>query len=390
MSMSYGFLSTFPPTRCGLATFSQALIEHLQAAGETAGVIRVMGESDPPGGADVVGHLMPGSRLSILAAAVELNRFDLAVVQHEYGIYAGRDGDSVLELLSRLQVPTIVVLHTVLASPTAHQQEVLERVADSADAVVVMSDTAASLLRRRYAADAAKIEVIAHGAHVPADIPRAGAVRAPAAPGGPTILSWGLLGPGKGLEWVIDALAHLRDLTPAPTYVIAGKTHPKVLQREGEAYRASLAARAAAHGVASMVRFEPEHRDAPSLARLIRGADVVVLPYDSREQATSGVLIEAVAAARPVVATRFPHALDLLAGGGGLLVDQRDAVGIAHALRRILTEPGLAERLSAAGGRLAPALAWPAIAGRYRRLAAGLLETRAADAALAGCSGLAA
>ena len=406
MSVSYGFLSTYPPTQCGLATFSQALLEHLVADGGAGGVVRVMGESDSPGGVDVVGHLVPGSRLSMLSAAAELNRFDVVVVQHEYGIYAGPDGESVLDVLARVHVPTIAVLHTVLSAPTPHQREVLERVADAAETVVVMSDTAASLLVHTYSVDASKIEVIAHGAHMPAPPLRiadtldafsssgepealesfdrfsAGAYRPPApvaaTPRGPMILSWGLLGPGKGLEWVIDALAQMRDLTPAPTYVIAGQTHPKVLERDGEAYRTSLTARAADRGVASMVRFEPEYRDAQSLLRLIHAADVVVMPYDSCEQVTSGVLIEAVAAARPVVATRFPHARDLLAGGCGLLVEQRDAAGIARALRRVLTEPGLAAQLSAASARLAPTLAWSAVAGRYQQVAVSLLAAREA------------
>jgi glycosyltransferase involved in cell wall biosynthesis len=135
--------------------------------------------------------------------------------------------------------------------------------------------------------------------------------------------------------------------------------------------------RADAAGVASMVRFEPGYRDPQALLGLVRSADVVVMPYDSSEQVTSGVLIEAVAALRPVVATRFPHALELLAGGCGLLVEHRDAAGIAAALRRVLTEPGLAAQMSAAAARLAPDLAWTAVADRYRGLAADLLAARA-------------
>jgi glycosyltransferase involved in cell wall biosynthesis len=203
------------------------------------------------------------------------------------------------------------------------------------------------------------------------------------------ILSWGLLGPGKGLEWAIDALAHLRDLVPEPRYLIAGQTHPKVLERDGDAYRESLMQRAVVRGVAGMVRFDPTYRDSASLVDLVRSADVVVMPYDSSEQATSGVLIEAVAALRPVVATRFPHARELLGDGSGLLVDHADPIGIAAALRRVLTEPGLAARMSASAARIAPGLAWSGVAERYRTVAEGLLAARAetvqtADAAEAG------
>jgi glycosyltransferase involved in cell wall biosynthesis len=380
VSVSYGFLSTFPPTQCGLATFTAALYQQLAVGTDTGGVVRVVDEAKGAHGAETVGHFVAGSRLSMLATAAALNRFDVAIIQHEYGIYSGHDGEQVLDVLSRLNVPVIVVMHTVLGSPTPHQRFVLERVADAADAVVVMSNTAATRLFDGYVIDSAKVVVIAHGAQTlgGSDGP---AAAHEAAPRGKTILSWGLLGPGKGLEWVIDALGELRDLTPAPRYLIAGQTHPKVLERDGEAYRNSLIDRAAAGGVAPMVRFDPDYRDAQSLLRLVRDADVVVLPYDSSEQATSGVLIEAVAALRPVVATRFPHARELLAGGCGLLVDHRDSAGIAVALRRVLTEPGLAAGMSAAAARLAPGLAWASVAERYRTLAAGLLAARAATGA---------
>ena len=388
MSVSYGFLSTFPPTQCGLATFNQSLFQHLVTPLDRGGVVRVVDEPSTAPGPETVGHLVAGSRLSMLAAAAALNRFDVAIIQHEYGIYAGRDGDQVLDVLNRLRVPSIVVLHTVLSSPTPHQRFVLERVVEGADAVVVMSKTAATRLFDGYVIDASKVVAIAHGAPafteptvpaMPADYASFAAFTAYPAPRRPTILSWGLLGPGKGLEWAIDALAELRDLDPAPRYLIAGQTHPKVLEREGEAYRTSLMERAAALGVDSMVQFDPNYRDSESLLRLVREADVVVLPYDSSEQATSGVLIEAVAALRPVVATRFPHACELLANGSGLLVEHRDPAGLAAALRRVLTEPGLSERMSAAAARISPELAWPAIAEQYRELAAGLLAARATE-----------
>jgi polysaccharide biosynthesis protein PslF len=376
MSVSYGFLSTFPPTQCGLATFNEALFQNLAVGRDSGGIVRVVDEAGEPRGAHTVGHLVAGSRLSMLAASAALNRFDVAIVQHEYGIYAGRDGDQVLDVLRRLRVPIIVVLHTVLSSPTPHQRLVLERVAECADAVVVMSNTAATRLFDGYVIDSAKVFAIPHGAQPLAD--PAAPVRLDAAePRGATILSWGLLGPGKGLEWAIDAMAGLRDLNPAPRYLIAGQTHPKVLERDGEAYRNNLMQRAEAAGVASMVRFDPSYRDPQSLLRLVRSADVVVMPYDSSEQVTSGVLIEAVAALRPVVATNFPHARELLANGSGLLVEHRDPAGIAAALRRVLTEPGLAAQMSAAAGRLAPDLAWTSVADRDRGLAADLLAARA-------------
>jgi glycosyltransferase involved in cell wall biosynthesis len=164
---------------------------------------------------------------------------------------------------------------------------------------------------------------------------------------------------------------------------VAGRTHPKVLEHQGDAYRDSLKKLAADLGVAGNVRWEDVYLDQAALSRLIRSADVVVLPYDSTEQVTSGVLIEAVGAGVPVVATAFPHAVELLADGPGLLVPHQDPAAMAAAVRRLIADPDAARRLAAPGG--APTLRWPAVAARYAELASRLLADRApARAAAAG------
>ncbi|WP_201779936.1 glycosyltransferase [Lentzea aerocolonigenes] len=316
--------------------------------------------------ARTVHHMVPGA---VVEAADVLNRCDLVVVQHEYGIYAGRDGEDVLGVLARLRVPVIIVLHTVLTAPTPGQRQMLEHVVGYADAVVTMSEAARQRLVDGYAVERpGEVVVIPHGA-LPVEPP----AHDPSADR-PVILTWGLLGRGKGIEWGISALGELRDLRPR--YVVAGQTHPKVLAHEGELYRGNLRDRAAAFGVADLVEFDPAYREADALAELVGQADVVLLPYDSSEQVTSGVLVEALAAGKPVVATEFPHAVELLADGGGLLVPHRDPVAIAAALRRVLTEPGLAAAMSDRSASLAPVLSWSSVADRYHRLAERLLAAR--------------
>jgi glycosyltransferase involved in cell wall biosynthesis len=169
----------------------------------------------------------------------------------------------------------------------------------------------------------------------------------------------------------------LQDLRPRPQYVIAGETHPKVLEREGERYREMLVRRTWERGVAPVVTFDRGYRDLPALSMLIDQATVVLLPYDSRDQVTSGVLVDAVAAGRPVVSTAFPHAVELLASGAGIVVPQRDPAAIAAALRRVLTEDGLATAMAAEAARLAPELGWGAVAGRYHALADPLVDAYA-------------
>lgn len=386
MVANYGFLSTHPPTQCGLATFNCALATHLTADSRPGGVVRVTGGSDdgartPGHAADQSGQPAPSrpavvhtwpaeSLLGWWDAAAALNAFDVAVVQHEYGIYPGHDGADVLPLLRQLTVPSIVVLHTVLAQPTTAQKQLLEEIVAAADAIVTMTDTARDRLLIGYAVDSAKVAVIPHGATDRASGTPAGA------PQHPHMLTWGLLGPGKGIEWALRALAHLRDVTPALTYTVAGRTHPKVLEHQGDAYRTGLHHLAALLGISSAVNYQPVYHDEAALGRLIRSADVVVLPYDSREQVTSGVLVEAVAAGVPVVATPFPHAVELLTNGPGLLVPHGDAAALASAIRRVLTEPGLAADLARRTRSLTPTLQWPAVAARYDALAERLLTAR--------------
>jgi polysaccharide biosynthesis protein PslF len=387
--MSYGFLSTYPPTECGLATFTAALLAELRDGPPRSpvGVVRIVDGPRRSARREVVHHLIAGSPGGETEVAGVLSDFDVAVVQHEYGIYGGPDGDQILAVLDRLTVPVIVVLHTVLVAPTPHQREVLERVLAVADAVVTMTPTARRRLLNGYDLDPDQVALIPHGAPgngmpgdgVPGDrTPPAGG---PGMRDRPTILTWGLLGPGKGIEWAIDALAELRHLDPVPCYLVVGETHPRVAEREGEAYREALSARAVERGVGHLVEFDGRYLGLRALGRVVAQADVVLLPYDSREQVTSGVLVEALAAGKPVIATGFPHAVELLGGGTGLVVPHGDSAAMASALRRVLTEPGLATRLGAEAAALAPQLLWPAVAERYRALAGRVFEDRASAVA---------
>ncbi len=385
----WAMVSTYPPTPCGLATFTQALVAGLSASGTRVDVVRVVDEpprQSPPG---VVHHLVNGAVSGADEAADVLNGYDVVVVQHEFGIYGGTDGEQLLDVLAQLRVPVITVLHTVLADPTSHQRQVLQTVIERSDVLVTMTRTARDRVVGMYGVAAGSVHVIQHGA---ADAlvsgpssrsPRErehGARRAGVfgAPGRrPVILTWGLLGYGKGIEWGIEALPALRDLVPRPVYVVAGRTHPRVIEREGERYRHGLERLTAKLGLARDVVFDDRYLAPAQLHRMVCAADVVLLPYDSREQVTSGVLIEAVAAGRPVVSSGFPHALELLGGGAGLLVERKNPAQIASALRRVLTEPGLASRLSRQAATLAPDLSWSAVARCYLEVGNSLCRAQA-------------
>ncbi len=349
LGRSFGVLTSFPPTACGIATFSAALAAGLRAYGATVDVVRTDAAPavDDPAVRASIGNGCPEARRQ----AVEvLDRADVAIVQHEFGLYTGLDGDAVIGVLTDLTVPTIVVAHTVVQQPTPHQRAVLEAVCDQADAVVVMTITARHRLLSGYDVQPSKVFVIPHGAATPPA--EATVFPLDRSPGGsPMLLTWGLIGPGKGIEWAIDAVATMGDMA-ARADVSRGRRHPSQgrWRESGEAYRQMLTARARPLGAADSISFDDSYRDLSALTDLIRSADLVVLPYDSQDQVTSGVLVDAVAAGRPVVSTAFPHAVELLGSGAGLVVPQSDPVALAAAIRSVLTDPDLA----AVDGRRGP------------------------------------
>lgn len=372
MPLRLAFLSTYPPTQCGLATFTKAKVRHLVGRDDVQiGVVSVVDtvHGNPP---DVVVHQWEiGETGSVRGAVATLNDYDAVVVQHEYGIYGGRDGADVVDLLDLVRVPVITVLHTVLSDPTNHQHLVLNRVARRSTALVTMTETARERLLAGWPVDPKKVSVIPHGAEPneahPTDPPHGDR---------PVILTWGLIGPGKGIEWGIEALAALRDLSTPPLYRVVGETHPRVKEREGEAYRESLIARARELGVADLVEFDDSYQDHETLLRTVRSADLVLLPYDSREQVTSGVLTEAVVAGKPVISTQFPHARELLGEGAGILVPQGDPHAIAAALRRALTDAEVTATMAARARELASRLHWSAVTDEYVELARSLVAQR--------------
>ena len=376
MDIQFGFVSTYPPTRCGIATFNQSLVKAISNLNShSTSVYRLVESSNDDdfrgSTPEVVANIVSGDEASMRTALRKLNTKDIAVIEHEFGIYGGDDGQEVIDILDNLRIPSLTILHTVLSNPTWHQREVMTDICRKSTAIVTMSESARDLLLTEYFVDPVKIYTIPHGA------PNFPIVRNRNSDNPPMILTWGLIGPGKGIEWGIEAMTYLRDIIPMPRYVVAGRTTPKVLEREGEAYREYLQTRIRELGLENCVELRPEYLSEKTLAEFSPPASVVLLPYDSTQQVTSGVLIEAVAARRPVVATDFPHATELLAQGVGILVPHHDPEAIASAIRKILSNPDLAQDMSQRAAHMAPRLLWPAVATRYVQLAKSLIRTSA-------------
>ncbi len=365
-----GMVTTFPPTRCGIARFSASLASALTriAPDLNIDIVRLIDGRQPSVASNQIRmEIDPDGAMSSRAAARHLNQCDVVVFQHEYGIYGSNDGEAILDMVDLVERPIVVVLHTVVGNPNRNQRRVIESLGERSR-LVVLSEAARTALAGRYDIPRSQVVVIPHGAHWPAQPPRPGPRH--------QLITWGLLGPGKGLERSIGAMPMLRDLEPRPRYRIVGRTHPAVLRAHGPVYRQRLQALVRELGVADMVEFVDRYVEDHELLQMVASSDIVVIPYDNHEQVSSGVLTEAVGAGRPVVATRFPHAVELVEPGAGIVVEHASAA-IAAGVRRLLTVPEAYERAVSVAAETSAALAWEAAADRHARLIRSLIWRRA-------------
>lgn len=339
--MRVAFVGNALPCRCGIATFTTDL--HAAIATELGpGDAMIVAMNDqgssyayPPS----VAFTIPDQDMeSYCAAARRLDAmgFDAVSLQHEFGIFGGRAGSHILELAERLDTPLITTLHTVLARPDAAQHAVLTVIGQLSRRLVVMSERGRQLLVDVYAVPASKIDVIAHG--IP-DLPFADTAMAKAAlgyAGRSVILTFGLLSPSKGIEFMIEPMPQVLAGTPNAVYIVLGATHPNLLRTEGEAYRESLHARVHALGIEDSVVFLDRFVDQATLLEHIAMCDVYVTPYLNEEQLTSGTLAYSFGLGKAVVSTPYWHARDLLSEGLGRLVPFGNVDAFANAVRELL------------------------------------------------------
>ena len=363
-------VSTFPPTQCGIATFAESLTRALAHAGATVEMVDLpAGPETPPHEATL--HRHRGYQ-DLPVTAYLLNSFDVVILQHEFGIWDGQDGHGIVDLIGMVATPVVTVLHTVPSAASGGQRRALQRILDLSDAVVVLSHSAFRRLTQDFSVRPDTLVMIPHGATALWHRRRPAEDNATH-----RILTWGLLGHGKGLEWGIRAMAILRDRGVDGEYVIAGATHPNVRRSEGEAYRQSLLDLARKLGVSASVTVADDYLSDDGLSQLICESSLFLLPYDSREQITSGVLVEAIAAGGPVIATRFPHAAELLGTGAGMLVDHGDPIAIADAVEHALRDGEASERMRERSRALAADLDWGRVGDNYLTLADQLWRGRA-------------
>jgi glycosyltransferase involved in cell wall biosynthesis len=304
-----------------------------------------------------------------LATARALDRcVDVVSIQHEYGIWGGDDGDSVIDFVRSLRLPAVTTLHTVLQDPSAGQRAVLSELVARSAATVVMSRSAASLLETAYGVDASRLDIVPHG--VP-DLPLVDPETVKAGlgvNGHDVILSFGLLGPGKGYELALDALPEVVAAHPTVCYVVVGATHPDLLSAEGEAYRDRLVAQVQRLGMEGHVRFVDRFVGRVELTRWLEAADVFVTPYPKLDQIVSGTMSYAMGAGRAIVSTPYTYATELLADGRGVLVPPGSPTALASALNEVLGDRDLRVALGRRAHQYSRRMVWSAVGTEYERI----------------------
>jgi glycosyltransferase involved in cell wall biosynthesis len=364
------FVGGFEPRRCGIATFTHDLCEAVSAAIPSAecfaGAVndRVEGYKYP---SRVRFEMLEKDLDSYRRAAdyLNFNNTDVLCVQHEFGIYGGPAGSHLLALLKEVRMPVVTTLHTVLQSPNPAQRKVMDELILRSDRLVVMARKGAEILRETYGVPETKIDVIPHG--IP-DIPFADSEASKeqfGLEGRRVMMTFGLLGPGKGIEQAIEALPEIVRRHPNVVYLVLGATHPHLIAREGETYRLGLERLAADRGVKEHVIFYNRFVSADELAEFIGATDIYLTPYLNEAQITSGTLAYVFGAGKAVVSTPYWHARELLSNGRGALVPFRDPKAISDGVCLYLDDDELMEQTRHEAHRLGREMIWPSVASRY-------------------------
>lgn len=355
-------VSTYTPRQCGLATFAADTRTALQ---DERHVIVAVDDTQRDFPEEVKVVIDKHDRESYVKAAKTISEnWDVASIQHEYGIYGGEDGAYVLDLVENLTVPAVCTLHTVLQRPSEGQRRVLSELCRVCSRVIVMSDRASDILEAVYGVPCDKIDVIPHG--VPESDTAVPAPELTRFGNDPKLFTFGLISPGKGIEVAIDAVAKIKEKHPNVRYVVLGATHPELKRREGEAYREKLQEQIRNHGLEENVFLINEYATLDDLCGYLAAADIYVTPYWSKDQICSGTISYAVGFGLPIVTTPFIYAEELVEKGGGLLFPFGDSDRMAQLVTRLLDDPRFCGRLRNSAAILGRTMRWPVVAQRLR------------------------
>jgi len=364
------FIGSYVPRQCGIATFTAHLSEAVVQANRKLEVFAVPvndlkeGYAYPP---RVWFEIAEREVASYRRAAdfLNINSVDVVCLQHEFGIYGGPAGSHILVLLRDLRMPVVTTLHTILQEPDPNERAVMEELVERSDRLVVMSERGVTMLQDIYGVSPDQIDLIPHGIPDVSFIDPSFYKDQFGVEGRNVLLTFGLLGPGKGLEHGIEALPAILDRHPDTVYIILGATHPTLKRQQGEIYRLGLQTLARELGVEGSVLFHNRFVSDEELNEFVGAADIYLTPYPNLAQVVSGTLAYALGAGKAVVSTPYWHAEELLAENRGVLVPVGDSQAIAEAIIDLLDEPTRRDAIRKRAYLLGRDMIWPKAARHY-------------------------
>lgn len=371
------FLSTYPPRECGLATFTQDLVRELDKIGHLSKPKVVAVSNDDYSYSDrVTMELSQHDRESYINTANAINdsNIELLVIEHEYGIFGGESGEYILDLIDSLQIPFVTTLHTVLPEPSQKQKEILRQLGEKSTKVITMAKNTKPILESVYDIEPSKIEVIHHGVPYRVLESRDKLKEKHGLSGRSVVSTFGLLSPGKGLEYGIKAIAEVAKEHKDIVYMILGQTHPCVKKESGEAYREKLIELVDRLGINEHVWFVDKYLTKDEIINYLQMSDIYMTPYLGKDQAVSGTLAYAVGYGRVIVSTPYSYAKEMLSEGRGLLAEFNDAQSLAEHIKYVLENPEAKKEMEDKTLSVGRTMMWENVAQSYAKLFRKILE----------------
>lgn len=371
--MKIAIIGTYPPRRCGIATFTHDLFQSLQHTHRcTPSIIAISNGSEMNFPEEVKLVIDRDDTESYRNAASYINgSFDICIIQHEYGIFGGNAGNYILQLTQQLTIPVATTLHTVLKKPSTEEKNVIQKLASKCEKIMVMTPYAIRILKDTFGVPSDKVVHVPHGVPV-FDLDQEAAKSRVNLQDKKVMLSFGFLGPSKGYETAIDAVAKVRDENFI--YIILGTTHPNIVKEHGEAYREHLEHRVDELGIADKVKFVNYFATEKLLVQYLSACDIYVSPYPSESQISSGTLSFALGAGAAVISTPYWYAKDLLADNRGLLFDFKDSEGLASVINQLLETPDMLNQYRQNAANHGKELTWANIAQMHYSLFDEILD----------------
>lgn len=375
-------IGNYLPRQCGIATFttdlSLALARELPIEENLINVAM----DDIPEGHNYPPQVKFRVRQDVqedyfwAADYLNANQYEAAILQHEFGIFGGEDGSYILHMLKSLKMPVITTLHTVLENPTEGQRKVVEGLARYSDRLIVMNKRAIDILTKVYGINKRMIAFIHHG--IPDSVFETPGLynKLFGLENRDVILTFGLLGPDKGIESMIKAMPLIVKEHPNAVYLILGQTHPHILEKSGDSYRQDLLELVNAIGMENHVVFHNQFVKLETLIQYIQTSKIYAIPYLKKEQITSGTLAYALGLGTAVVSTPFWYAEELLAGGRGRLVPFNNSVEMAKEINSLLSNEHDREMMRFKGYQYGRSMTWSEVSKMHLRLISEIKERK--------------